>query len=138
MPATLAIHPCYGLMYVAFSGHVKASEGVAAFESYIAHPQYSPGQKHLIDFSVATSFAGDFTQLMTLQARLVDAVMPNQQTLFVFCAPTQIAQELTQYSVIAWRNIKKVVVRVLKSEAEAMDVVGLPGMTFVQLREKTT
>lgn len=120
-------------MYISFSGHVKAEEGVSAFENYIAHPDYSPGQKHLIDFSEATGFEGDFTQLMTLHARLIDALLPNQQTLFVYCAPTPLGQEMTQHGVTAWQNVKEVIVRVLKTEADAMDVIGLPGMTFTEL-----
>lgn len=137
MPATLSIHPQYGLMYVAFSGHVKAVEAVEAFEDYMKHPDFALGQKHLIDFSGITGFEGDFTNLMTLQARLVDAVMPNQQVLFVFCAPSPLAQEMVQYSVAAWEKVKKVVIRVLKTEADAMDVVGLPGITFKDLCSTT-
>jgi len=124
-------------MYVSFSGHVKAEEAVKAYENYTKHPDFALGQKHLINFSDATSFEGDFTHLMSLQARLVDAVMPNQQVLFVFCAPTPLAQEMTQYSVAAWKNVKKVVIRVLKTEAEALDVVGLSGMTFTELCSTT-
>jgi len=118
VPALLSVLPRYGLMYVAFSGHVKAAEGVAAFEDYMQHPNFSNGQKHLIDFSKATGFEGDFTNLMALQAQLVDAIMPNQQVLFVFCAPSPLAQELAQYSVV--------------------DVIGLPGLTFADLTEKAT
>ena len=70
---------------------------------------------------------------MALQARLIEAVMPNQQVLFVYCAPTQLAEDMAHLSVTAWSNVKKVVIRVLKTEAEAMDVIGLSGMTFTEL-----
>lgn len=133
MPAKLSVLPRYGVMYVSFFGHVKATEGVTAFEDYLAHPDFAPGQKHLIDFSQATGFEGDYTNLMALQARLIEAVMPNQQVLFVYCAPTQLAEDMAHLSVTAWSNVKKVVIRVLKTEAEAMDVIGLSGMTFTEL-----
>ena len=133
MPANLSVHPRYGLIYVSFSGHVKAVEGVAAFEDYMAHPDYASGQKHLVNFGDATGFEGDYTKLMELHARLVETVMPNQQVLFVYCAPTPLAQELAQHAVAAWGKNKKMIIRILKTEAEAMDVVGLPGMTFTEL-----
>ena len=99
----------------------------------MAHPDYASGQKHLVNFGDATGFEGDYTKLMELHARLVETVMPNQQVLFVYCAPTPLAQELAQHAVAAWGKNKKMIIRILKTEAEAMDVVGLPGMTFTEL-----
>lgn len=138
MPTALTVLPHYGLMYVRYSGHATAAEAIEAFQEYLDHPDYAPGQKHLIDFTEVTGFEGDYTKLMELQARLVDTVMDGQQALFVYCAPTPLTQQMSQHSVTAWKDIKKVVVRVLTTEAEAMDVVGLPGRAFAELRQPVT
>jgi len=109
MPVSLCIRPDLGLMFVNFTGHAKAAEAVEAFEGYRKHPAYANGQKHLIDFSGVTSFEGDFTKLMELQAKLLDALPPEHQALFVFCAPTPLTQQMAQLSVNAWAGTDRVV-----------------------------
>ena len=138
MPVTLCIRPDVGVMFVNFSGHATAAEAVAACKDYQDHPDFSAGQKHLINFSDVTSFEGDFTKLMELQAKLLDGLTDDQQVLFVFCAPTPLSQQLAQYSVNAWKDSDKVIARLLDSEVAAMDVVGLPNMTFADLTHQTT
>jgi len=133
MPAKVTMLPKLGVMWAKFHGHVKASEAVAAYRDYQHHPDYAGGQKHLIDFTDVTGFEGDFTKLMELQARLLETVHEEQQALFVFCAPTPLTQRMAQHSVNAWKDNHKVVTRLLDTEAAAMDVIGLPGMTFADL-----
>ena len=137
MPVTLSVHPALGLAFISYSGHAKAAEALDALAQYQQHPDYASGQKHLIDFSNVTSFEGDFTKLMELQAKLLEAFPHDHQVLFVFCAPTPLSQKMAQLSVNAWVGTNKVVTRLLDSEAAAMDVVGLPSMTFANLTRQT-
>lgn len=132
----MRILPDKGLMYVRYSGAVSGAEGIAAYQSYVDHDHYKAGQKHLIDFSEMTGFANDFPQVMALQALMSDTIMSHrEQTLFVFCAPTPLAQTLCHQSAAAWDHIAHVIVRVLESEEAALDVVGLPDMKFADLLE---
>ena len=133
MPASITVIPELGLMLAVFTGHTKASEAVAAFEAYQNHADFAAGQKHLIDFSGVTSFEGDFTKLMELQARLLEAVHAEQQVLFVYCAPTTLTQRMAQHSVNAWKTTTKIVTRILETEIAAMEVIGLPHLRFADL-----
>ena len=56
MPVEFKILPERGLVVVRYSGHAAVEDTLIATKAYISHPEYSAGQKQLVDMSGITSF----------------------------------------------------------------------------------
>jgi hypothetical protein len=122
----VSILPDIGLVYIRYPERMSLDESGAAFSDYLAHPDFRPGQKQLIDLSAITEWDEDFTKLLALQARKADAFhQPPHVTLLAMIAPTAKAQKIANWISRSWDGIDTVAYLVAESEAEALALLGI-------------
>ena len=125
-----------GVMYARFEGHITVPEATAAFQSYMDHEDHAPGQKHLVDFSRVTSFDAEYPELFQFFANMDAGTEPTRtNALFVYYATSELTRSMSQKAVNCWSASTHVVVRVLETEQDALEVLGLPYITFAQMLE---
>jgi hypothetical protein len=126
--------PDLGLVYVQYGRVADAREGQAVFGEYLAHPDFRPGQKQLVDLSAVESYAADFVEVLKLQMQKTAAFMQTDaQTLLVYYAPSPVAMEVAVISNRAWANVPSIVGSVQQDEALALSLLGLPHQTISDL-----
>lgn len=126
MPVTVQIYPNHGMAHIQFSGHVLIAEAMAEFERYTKHPDFSPYQKQLVDFSRVDSFEHDYAKIMGLQARIAEDMLPaDAQVLLAYFAPTDVGKEMSRSAGQSWEGIERVIVRMFESEADTLHFLGL-------------
>lgn len=127
MPVSYTILDQHGLVLVTYKGSLRAEETLETFERYARDPGYSPGQKQLVDLSRITTVESDFPQLMAMQARKADIFLEGAaQTILVYLAPPGPGQRLASQIARSWEPFHGVVVRIVETEAEALEILGLP------------
>ncbi|RKE93526.1 hypothetical protein [Sulfitobacter guttiformis] len=125
MPVELIILPERGLVVVRYSGKVTIEDTLFATKSYLSHPEYSAGQKQLVDMSGITGFEKDHVQFMKMQAEKAERLANSGlQSLVVYIAPTAISQDLSAMFVRSWIDVDAVVPLVQHFEAEALGLLG--------------
>ncbi|MBE9635736.1 hypothetical protein [Salipiger mangrovisoli] len=136
MPITFRILQKYGLVYVRYEGRARLTDTTAAFAEYVAHPNFRPGQKQLVDLSALTGWDGDFLELMKIQAMKIEALASaGIQTMLVYYAPTPIGFELSQLALKSWDGLDGLVALVQQSELGCLTLLGTPETSFAQLLE---
>lgn len=125
MPVEFKILPERGLVVVRYSGHAAVEDTQTATKAYISHPEYSAGQKQLVDMSGITSFERNHVQFMKMQAEKAERLANSGlQSLVVYFAPTAVGQDLSAMFIRSWRDVDAVVPLVQHSEAEALALLG--------------
>lgn len=136
MPVSYQILPQCGLAYLRLSGVIDPKEALSAFEDYLIHPDYAPGQKQLIDMSAMTDYKRDYTALMQVQARKAAAFVGGRtETLIVFHCPTQKSCELARLIERSWVDVPYVVLSLQPTEEHALAILGLREQSFDALLE---
>jgi hypothetical protein len=131
MPVEFKILPERGLVVVRYSGYAAVEDTLTATKAYISHPEYSAGQKQLVDMSGITGFEKDHVQFMKMQAEKAERLASSGlQSLVVYIAPTAISQDLSAMFVRSWIDVDAVVPLVQHSEAEALALLGQPEETL--------
>ncbi|MEX0310607.1 MAG: hypothetical protein AB3N17_10215 [Tateyamaria sp.] len=134
MPVEFRIVPDRGLVVVRFTGVVLIDEAIEATRAYVAHPDYAPGQKQLVDLSRAEGYEKDYTRFMEMQASKADRLaLAGVQTLVVYIAPTPVSQEICNMYLRSWDDVDAVVPMIQHSEAEALTLLGQPEATVDML-----
>jgi hypothetical protein len=125
MPVEFKILPERGLVVVRYSGHAAVEDTLTATKAYISHPEYSAGQKQLVDMSGITSFERNHVQFMKMQAEKAERLANSGlQSLVVYFAPTAVGQDLSAMFIRSWRDVDAVVPLVQHSEADALALLG--------------
>ena len=125
MPVEFKILPERGLVVVRYSGHAAVEDTLIATKAYISHPEYSAGQKQLVDMSGITSFERNHVQFMKMQAEKAERLANSGlQSLVVYFAPTAVGQDLSAMFIRSWRDVDAVVPLVQHSEADALALLG--------------
>jgi len=125
MPVEFKILPKRGLVVVRYSGHAAVEDTLTATKAYISHPEYSAGQKQLVDMSGITSFERNHVQFMKMQAEKAERLANSGlQSLVVYFAPTAVGQDLSAMFIRSWIDVDAVVPLVQHSEAEALALLG--------------
>ena len=128
------IFPDRGLVVVRYGAQADADSTGRAFARYMAHPDYRPGQRQLVDLSAVEHVVYDFAGLLKLQAHKADGLMPEQgETLIVYLAPTPATVQMAQFIERSWSGIAGVVPIVVESEAEALALLGQPETSVAAL-----
>ncbi|MFP4273423.1 MAG: hypothetical protein ACLFRU_00210 [Paracoccaceae bacterium] len=137
MPASFRILPDLGLVHVRYEGAVRLAETAALFAEYAGHPDRGAGQKQLVDLSAITSFERDYVTLVQLQAQKAD-IFPSGEgdTMIVYLAPSDMAFDLARLILRSWDGIPGVIATAQRSEAEALSLLGLDGMTLADLARR--
>ncbi|KPA22765.1 hypothetical protein shim_10530 [Shimia sp. SK013] len=126
MPASFRIQKPNGFVYVQYSGLVVVQDTKDIFAQYLQHPDYAPGQKHLVDFSKVTGWDADYTELMAMQAKKAAAFMGHaSQTLIVYYAPNDLSRSIAQMAVNSWEPFPAVVPVIQDTREAALSILGL-------------
>lgn len=126
MPISYKVLPNHGFVYVRYDGVANVRETLACFGRYMRDPDCHPGQSQLVDLSRITSYESDFAELLKLQAHKADVFTGDgAQTLLVYLAPTPESRALCNIIEESWKPFAGVVIRIVNSEAAALDVLGL-------------
>ncbi|MGR3635370.1 MAG: hypothetical protein ACU0BK_05515 [Shimia sp.] len=138
MPASFRIQKSNGLVYVQYSGHIEMQDTQDIFARYLQHPDYAPGQKHLVDFSQVTGWDADYVELMAMQAEKAAAFMGHaSQTLIVYYAPNELGRSIAQLAVNSWEPFPSVVPMVQDTREAALSILGLNSTEISRFLDQT-
>ena len=134
MAVEFRIVPERGLVVVCYTGHATIDDTSRASRAYVAHPNYSAGQKQLVDMTQITGYEKDYVRFMNMQAikagRLAGA---GVQSLVVYIAPTPVSQDVSAMFIRSWADVDAVVPMVQHSEPEALAILGQPEKSIAAL-----
>ena len=134
MGISVRVLPEWGLVYIRYSGRMSLDESNKAFAEYVAHPDFRPCQKQLVDLREVTDWERDFGKLMALQARKADAfVDPNCSTIVAAIASTETTRKVADFVGRSWDGIDSVAYLVAETEAHALDLLGLAAESLSEL-----
>ena len=127
MPTTFEIISAFGIVVVRHSGDITLAESEASFAEFQTHPDMRLGQHHVVDCREVESYERDFARFMAFQARMVSQFGADApEFLLVLIGPHGVPQELANLIRKTWEPTPKVIPRVVSTEAEAMEILGLP------------
>jgi hypothetical protein len=136
MPVHFHIFPERGLVVVRYSGFATINDTMAATKAYLAHPDYSAGQKQLVDMTQITGYEKDYVRFMNMQAakagRLATA---GVQSLVVYIANTPESLDVSAMFIRSWIDVDAVVPMLQHTEADALTILGQPEDTIDVLLE---
>ncbi|MEM8576275.1 MAG: hypothetical protein AAGF60_00340 [Pseudomonadota bacterium] len=125
MPVTFEILPRRGLVVGRFTGLITVPDTSAATAAYEAHPDFSVGQKQLIDMSGVSGHQIEPVSFMQMQATKADRYTDRRmQALVVYYAPTPEAHALATMYAKSWDPVDAVVALIQPDEARALGLLG--------------
>ncbi len=134
MTATFQILPTRNLVYCRYEGVITLPVAEKLFSDYVLHPDYRPGQLHLVDLSAATGWCAEFMQFMRLQTKNAGALgLEAGEILMVYLAPTPMAHEIAETIRQTWAVIEGAVPIIVEREDEALVVLGQPESSIEEL-----
>jgi len=137
MPVTYRIFPQRNLVYVRFEGHALVADSFAALGAFAQDPDFRPGLNQLIDLTAVTGFQPDYLEVFRLQAAKAGIFRPaQQQSLSVYIAPGGAPLRLVRQILKSWEGIPGITHSVAESEAQALEILGMPEESVAQLMEQ--
>lgn len=134
MPASFQIVPQRQLALFTYAGFVTLAEAMAVVTDYGRHPDHQPWMRQLCDLSQVTGVEKNFPELLKMQARFVETLLPAGRDLLVaFYAPTSAGQELARMARKSWEGLNAVVVLIHVDEAESLALLGLRERSLTEL-----
>lgn len=134
MAVDFRIVPSRGMVVVTYSGMAGVDETRRAFEAYVRHPEFRPGQRHLFDVRAVTEVDKDFAAFFALQAKLVEVYgQASADQLAVFLIGSPAGQEMAMMAAKTWDMDGSIVIRILETEAQALEVLGQPERSLADL-----
>lgn len=134
MPASFQILPQRNLALFTYSGFVTLAEALAVVTDFGRHPDHQPWMRQFCDLSAVTGVERNFPELLKMQARFVETMLPAGRDLLVaFYAPTRAGQELAQMARKSWDGQKALVVLIHEEEAEVLALLGLRERSLSEL-----
>ena len=135
MPASFQILPQRQLVLFTYSGFVTLAESMAVVAAYGEHPDARPWMRQLCDLSAVIGVEHNFPELLKMQAKFVETLLPAGRDLLVmFYAPTPGGQQLAQMARKSWAGLDSVIVLVQDSEAEALAMLGMREQSLAELQ----
>ncbi|MCA0920041.1 hypothetical protein [Pseudooceanicola nanhaiensis] len=137
MPVTYQIFPRRDLVYVRFSGFVRPEDSMAALADFMNDPDGHPEIRQLIDLSAVTGFEAQHVEVMKVHARKVDVFRPSPNaTPLVYICPGQIALKMVSMILRSWDGIPGMLHRVVQTEEQALELLGMPERSVAELVEQ--
>ncbi|MAM61186.1 hypothetical protein [Maritimibacter sp. UBA3975] len=134
MPVQFRILPEINLTYVEYTGRMVVQESVDVFRAYLRHPDFRPGQKHLIDLSGVTDWERDYAEIMSMQAMTAEGLYdPAHPTVVVAVAPTKMTRTVANLVNRTWDRVNGVRFLAARSEEEALELLGLPARVHSEI-----
>lgn len=138
MAATFHILKQHHLALFTYSGFVTLAEAQAVVAACARHPDHQPWMRQLCDLSAVSGVERNFPELLKMQARFVETMLPSGRDLLVmFYAPTKPGQDLARMARMArksWEGLNAVIVLIQEAEAEALALLGLRETSLAALR----
>ncbi len=127
MPSVFSILKDRGIVIFHSSGFFTVAEGRNVLDAYRAHPDFDVAHKHLLDLARVSSYEHAYLDMVALQARIVDIVVPEgHETLLVMYAPTKVARELAALIRKSWEGVSHVIPVIAETESDALDLLAQP------------
>lgn len=127
MPVHFQILKEHSLVYVRSSGVVNVREQEQSFQDYAQHPDFAPGHKYLIDMRPVTGFDGDYMGVIKLHSAMGEKIPKTEASvMFVYMADTELSLKLCRIAVQSLSAFESIVACVAATEAEALEILGLP------------
>lgn len=134
MPIRFATSPKFDLKLSRWSGHVDIDDYRAVYAAYLADAGYVPGRRELCDASRMVSFDADFNRIWSILTLLNDAGRGRElRTRCVVLAPGDMPFGMARIFQSLAENAGGVRVDVVRTEAEALAVLDLPGATLDEM-----
>ena len=134
MSISFQILPDRGLVYVRYTGVARVVDSFAAFMDYRNHPDFRPGQRHLVDLSRVTSFEKDFVRVLELQSLKAETFLDTSaDTLMVYFAPSDATLRMARLAANSWSTTPHVIPLVAINEAGALELLGCPERDIASL-----
>lgn len=125
MPVSFHILADRGLVVVRYSGFAAIDDTLEATKDYVAHPDYAPGQRQLVDLSAITGYEKDYARFIMMQAAKAGRfTQSGTQTLVVYSAATPIALELATLFIKSWDDVHAVVPMIQYTQSDALALLG--------------
>lgn len=136
MSINFRILPALGLVYVRYGRVAKVCDSQTAIQQYLAHPDFRPGQAHLLDLSNIEVIENDYIGLFQLQLTKIETFLRGEtQVMIVYYAPHPTAYEVARLSQNSWQGIPGVVPIIQEDEVQALSLLGLPHLSIAELLE---
>jgi hypothetical protein len=137
MTVSFRIFMDYNFVYVHCSGYVDVAETMAAFQDYVRHEDFRPGQSQLVDLLDVSDYGRDFAQIMALQAHQSDVFLSSESPIhLIFVADNDLTRSMAMAALRSWQNLPGVVPLVVSDLDEATEILGAAGLTLPRLKEK--
>ncbi len=126
MPVSFQIKSSCNLVISRFSGHIHWQDCITAAKAFTADPTASPAQNHIYDMRGLTGFDRDYVTFLQMMVDLPDDLFrPPDTRLIVYIAPDRVAQELCNMILRSMSAVTGPVARIVETEAQAAEVLGL-------------
>ncbi|WP_010141801.1 hypothetical protein [Oceanicola sp. S124] len=126
MSCSYKILPQFGLVHIRFAGEVCAADSLEALQRFAEDPKGSPDLNQLLDMRDVTGLNLDVMEMLKVHARKAEIFIPAEQDrLFVHLAPSEIALKIAGFTVRSWEHVPGITHRVVRTEEQALQVLGL-------------
>lgn len=126
MPVSYRILPSLDLVVVTYRGIAGLAETMDQAEACSRHPDFRPSMRTLVDLTLVTGHERDFPEFFRMQARLMETYSRGLgEQLFVYLAPTPIAQSMAQMVVRQWEGLGHMILRLVEEEDQALALLGI-------------
>lgn len=134
MPVSYRILPHRNLVLVTYTGVAGLRETIERTAECASHPDFRPTHRHLVDVSRITGYERDFPGFFAMQAKVMESYPPlGHDQLFLFLAPTRVAQEMAQMVRRSWDGLDWAIVRIVEDEGQALNLLGVAELSLAQL-----
>ena len=134
MSAEFRLFPGRGLVFFRLSGAPAPAELRATLRACLAHPDFRPGLKQLVDLGGVTGLGRDPCGMLALQAEQLELVATDgSDTLIVHHAPTRAAQDLSRQLLPPRGPMTGIIPLLQIAEADALSLLGQPETCFADL-----
>lgn len=125
------------LAYIRLAGIVRPGDSLRTLARFAADPQATPDLNQLIDMRDVTGMKLDVLDLLRMHARKAEIFTQSEyDRLFVHIAPTPIAVKVAGHVVKSWDKVPGITHRVVQTEEQALDILGLKERTIDALLQE--
>lgn len=127
MPISFRVLPERALTVLSYSGFIGIAESVLIIDQYLAHPDFSLGQKFLFDTTAITGYEKDYVKFMHVQAKLGKVFLRSGHDQLVGCvAPHEAGLDFAMRAKHSWSAFPHLVPLIHEDEAEVLRFLGQP------------
>lgn len=127
----------FGLAYIRLADVVTARDSYDELLRFAQDPEATPDLNQLIDLQDVTGLKLNVLDLLRMHARKAEIfTMSEQDRLFVHIAPTPIARKVSGLVLKSWDRVPGITQRVVQTEDQALEILGLRQRTIDALMQQ--